>query len=181
MSEMTEAQFREKLFRILEREFPEYKVEKGKSILYKMIVDAEGRLQPSNYASPKRGQLAFQTDVLIGNDKVPLVVIETKIRGFSTHDVLIYSTKAVKHKEVYPHLRYGFIVGQSSKIDRKFFIHNSGFDFAIAVRNLDHESNSVVEVVRKQTRSAELMLDVLKDKKVRRYVTNLELEWATEQ
>ena len=176
---MSEVEFRDRVSEVLRDQLPdEYEVETGKSILYKMIVNARGRLQPSNYAKPKRGQFAFQTDILISNDKVPLVVIETKSGGFSTHDVLTYSTKAAKHKEVYPYLRYGFIVGGRDRIDRKFFIHNSGIDFAIATEDLDSDSNDMVEVVRKQISAAELMLDVLEGKlMLKKYVANL--EWST--
>ena len=64
---------------------------------------------------------------------MPLIVIETKYGGFSTHDVLTYSTKAQKHKEVFPFIRYGLLVGGVNKITNKFFIHNIGFDFAVAL------------------------------------------------
>jgi len=47
---------------------------------------------------------------------LPFVVIETKYGSFSTHDVLIYSTKALKHKEIYPYIRYGFVVGGIDEI-----------------------------------------------------------------
>lgn len=106
---------------------------------------------------------------------MPLVVIETKFGGFSTHDVLTYSTKAIKHKEVYPYIRYGLVVGGRNKIDRKFFTHNSGFDFAVALGNMEDDLKELVEIIEKQLEAAELMLGVLKNKEVRKYVTNIEL------
>lgn len=172
---MNESQFREKIHNELKRKLPKYKVNKGDNLLYKLLIDAQGKLQPSNFANPKRGQLAFQTDILVKNDRVPLVVIETKFGGFSTHDVLTYSTKAMKHKEVYPYIRYGLVVGGRNKIDRKFFTHNSGFDFAVALGNLEDDLKELVEIVEKQLKAAELMLGVLKNKEVRKYVANIEL------
>lgn len=65
---MSESQFREKIHKELKRKLPKYMVNKGDSLLYKLLIDARGKLQPSNFANPKRGQLAFQTDILIKND-----------------------------------------------------------------------------------------------------------------
>lgn len=172
---MNEGQFRKKVLEELKRNLPQYTVNEGENLLYKLIIDPQGNLQPSNFANPKRGQLAFQTDLLIRNNKVPLVVVETKFGGFSTHDVLTYSTKAMKHKEVYPYIRYGLVVGGRSKIDRKFFTHNAGFDFAVAMENTEDDLKELVEILKKQIQNAELMLSVLKNKEVRKYVTNIEL------
>ena len=178
---MKEGQFQDRLCEILRKGLPNtYNVEMRKSILYKVIVDSYGKYDPVEPANPKRGQLAFQTDILISNNKVPLVVIETKIGGFSTHDVLTYSAKAIKHKEVYPYLRYGFIVWGKNKIDRKFFVHNSGFDFAVAIES-DSDLENLVEIVRKQIKCAEVMLKILSGKEIRRYITVIELEWASKK
>ena len=104
-----------------------------------------------------------------------MVVIETKYGGFSTHDVLTYSTKALKHKEVYPYIRYGLLVGGINKIQGRFFTHNVGFDFAIALRNTAEELAELVKIVKNQINNAEIMLEVLKGKDTRKYVTNIEL------
>ena len=179
---MDENEFKNIVYNELKRNLPKYMVEKNESLLYKLFIDAQGKLSPSNFDNPKRGQLAFQTDILIKrkSDKVPLVVIETKYRGFSTHNVLIYSTKALKHKEVYPYARYGFVIGGKSEISKKFFIHNSGFDFAFAIRTMQNDLmqndlKELIDIVRKQIEASKHMLDVLKDRKVRKYVANIEL------
>lgn len=173
---MSESQFRNKLHKDLQKNLPNYIVEKSANLLYKLLIDSRGELQPANYSNPKRGQLAFQTDILIKNDKVPLVVIETKFGGFSTHDILTYSTKALKHKEVYPYIRYGLVVGGRNKVDRKFFTHNAGFDFAVAMVNTENNLKELIELVKKQLHVAERMLDVLRgDKDVRKYVASVEL------
>jgi len=91
-----------------------------------VIINENFKFEPNKPRKPKRGSYAFQTDLLIirKNNKLPLVVLETKYGGFSTHDVLTYSSKAQKHKEVYPYLRYGLVVGGTDKITNNFFIHN---------------------------------------------------------
>ncbi|MEM3697525.1 MAG: hypothetical protein QXQ94_08530 [Candidatus Bathyarchaeia archaeon] len=172
---MNENEFRDMVYNELKKNLPNYIVKKDESLLYKLFIDARGKLSPSDLDSPKRGQLAFQTDILIKNDKVPLVVIETKYGGFSTHDVLTYSTKAMKHKEVYPYIRYGFVIGGESKISKKFFTHNSGFDFAFAIGNMENDLKELIDIVKKQIQASELMLAVLTDRKVRKYVANIEL------
>jgi len=174
---MSESQFRDKLYEELKKNLPNYIVNKGENLFYKLFIDAQGNLQPSDLHNPKRAKLAFQTDILIKNDKVPLVVIETKLWGsFSTHDVLTYSTKAIKHKEVYPYIRYGLVVGGKNKIARKFFTHNSGFDFAIAIESAKDNLKELIEIIKKQLQGAELMLEVISGKEVRKYVASIELE-----
>ena len=56
----------------------------------------------------------------------------------STHDVLTYSAKATRHKQVYPYLRYGFVIGKAKVLPGRFFTHNSGMDFAVAAASFDH-------------------------------------------
>jgi hypothetical protein len=48
----------------------------------------------------------------------------------TTHDVLTYSAKARKHKQVYPYLRYGFVVPEVEFVPRRFFIHNDALDYS---------------------------------------------------
>jgi hypothetical protein len=118
---MDEKQFRDTLHELLKDRLLGYNVVKGGSLLYKLMIDSQGKLQPEpeTLADPKRGQLAFQTDIVVKNEIVPLVVLELKVGDFSTHDVLIYSSKAAKHKEVYPYLRYGFVIGEKTKIEKR--------------------------------------------------------------
>jgi hypothetical protein len=85
---------------------------------------------------PSRGNAAFQTDlcvfeVLAADLRIPRVVLEFKTRC-STHDVLTYSAKARRHKQIYPYLRYGVIVGRKKTIPKRFFVHNEALDFCVA-------------------------------------------------
>ena len=110
-------------------------VKRGASLLYQVTVN--NRLELTvDPRSPTRGRSAFQTDLCVFErvtDKtdIPRVVLEFKSR-LTTHDVLTYSTKARKHKQVYPYLRYGLIIGNENKIPGRFFTHNEALDFCVA-------------------------------------------------
>jgi hypothetical protein len=52
--------------------------------------------------------------------------------SLTTHDVLTYSTKARKHKQVYPYLRYGLVLGNDPSVPGRFFTHNEALDFCVA-------------------------------------------------
>jgi hypothetical protein len=143
-----------------------YKVEVSKKLLYKVIVDEDLEYIPASPSTPKKGEYAFETDIAIVKGKIPLVVIETKFGGFSTHDILTYSTKAIKHKEIYPYLRYGLLVGDKPNITNKFFLHNVGFDFAMAMKTISTDNiNQLKSIIETQIASAELLLSIMKDKK----------------
>jgi len=192
-----EAEFTLRLEKELSTNLSEYYVTRGESLIYKFYVDSEGQLQPKKFVdalvqgqlepekfkTPKRGQLAFQTDLMIKRKLrlmfpltgIPLVVIEVKFGSFTTHDILTYSAKAMRHKEIYPYLRYGLIVGEARKIDNRFFTHNTGFDFAVAIEKSESLSE-VTDIIKRQCQAAERMLMVLQKRiAVKRYITNNEL------
>jgi hypothetical protein len=145
-----------------------YLVHVGKSILYKIEVNASGQVEPNSLDSPTRGQYAFQTDILIEKQtpSIPLVVIELKSGGFSTHDVITYSSKAARHKDIYPYLRYGFIVVGLSVLSRKFVTHNQGFDFAMALPDVVSQEADLVAVVQRQIASAECLIGIMRSSRV---------------
>src|SRR5689334_122662 len=91
--------------RILE---PPLSVKRGAALLYEVTVDNMLALTVDP-KRPVRGDAAFQTDLCVfeakaGEVVIPRVVLEFKVR-ISTHDILTYSAKARKHKQVYPYLR----------------------------------------------------------------------------
>jgi hypothetical protein len=53
---------------------PEYQVHQGKNILYRIEVDAFGKVSHDGLDAPRRGQYAFQTDILVSKGEIPLVV-----------------------------------------------------------------------------------------------------------
>jgi hypothetical protein len=57
--------------------------------------------------------------------------------NISTHDVITYSAKARKHKQVYPYLRYGLVMSSEATVPRRVFVHNESLDFAAALKDLD--------------------------------------------
>jgi hypothetical protein len=168
-----------------------YEVEAKKNLPYRLIINSEGDSQPSTrrdrktgqiaYVNPKRGDLAFQTDILIwkrGSFSLPRVVIETKYRNPTSHTLITYSTKASKHKEVFPYLRYGLVVGGENYLDiSKFLVHNSGFDFALAMNDTAN-IEELTHIVKNQLRTAELLLKFWgrRGGKAREYVSTLEIE-----
>jgi hypothetical protein len=84
----------------------------------------------------KSETMGFKTDILIfetlSNERwKPRVVIETKIRGVTTHDAITYSKKAANHKAVHPYLRYGIFIGKIEQIPRRLIRHGENFDFMI--------------------------------------------------
>ena len=114
---------------------PNFTVLSKKSLLYEIAVDNNLNVvvDPQN---PVRGQSAFETDICIfehnnQNIKIPRIVFEFK-PGISTHDVIIYSAKARRHKLIYPYLRYGLIIEREEFIPKRFFLHDDSFDFCLA-------------------------------------------------
>ena len=107
----------------------------GASLLYQVTVDNRLAINV-NPKKPTRGNSAFQTDVCIFEEvsadvTIPRVVLEFKA-NLSTHDVLTYSAKARRHKQVYPYLRYGLVIGNETTIPGRFFTHNEALDFCVA-------------------------------------------------
>jgi len=178
MNNMNESKFVDKLVIKLEGNLPnKYETIKGGNLIYKVIIDYNLQFHPRNPKNPSRGVMAFQTDILIKDKErgLPLVVIEVKYGGFSTHDVLIYSTKATKHKEIYPYLRYGFVVGGQNILQNRFFIHNTGIDFALAVDDKNN-LNNLVSIVKKQIDDANKLIKIMQNKnQIKGYISNVEI------
>jgi hypothetical protein len=70
---------------------------------------------------------------------LPRVVLEFKT-SITTHDVLTYSAKARKHKQVYPYVRYGVVASDAAHVAGRVFNHNESLDFCGAVANLDADA-----------------------------------------
>jgi len=176
-----ETQFTGLLKAELEKNLPDYFVTSGESLTYKFFVDAQGQVHPKTVQNPKRGQLSFQTDLMVKKklkvvtlESLPLVVIEVKLGRLTTHDILTYSAKATRHKEIYPYLRYGLVIGEAEKIHKRFFTHNTGFDFAVAIEKQESLSEAT-EIIKQQAKEAELMLKVFEGNEVKQYVARIEL------
>ncbi|MDO9401447.1 MAG: hypothetical protein Q7T46_08380 [Polaromonas sp.] len=115
-------------------------VQRGAALLYQVTVDNQLSLTV-NVKRPVRGNSAFQTDLCIFEKKseevsIPRVVMEFKTR-ITTHDVLTYSAKATKHKQVYPYLRYGIVASSETAVPGRLFTHNESLDFCATVAGLE--------------------------------------------
>ena len=144
---MDEDNFVKKVADLLEEKLPTGCIlQKNANLFYQITLDNNLNPMINFEGEPKRGHSAFQTDLCIFLQKdneqkiknIPKVVIEFK-NGLSTHDVITYSNKARRHKQVYPYLRYGLISYNISKIPKRFFIHNEDLDFYLALK--DHANN----------------------------------------
>lgn len=155
-----------------------YSVYQGRNILYRIEVDGSGKVSHGKSDTPRRGQYAFQTDILVTKGEIPLVVVELKVGSFSTHDVITYSWKAERHKKVYPYLRYGFAVVEIDILGRRFVTHNEGFDFAVALPDPTGIKTALVAIVRRQIASAERIIALTRPSRVklRRYEQNIEID-----
>lgn len=120
---------------------PPLRVARGAPLLYEITVNNNLEvMKQEQVRNPKRGASAFQTDLCIFEDitpeiSIPRVVIEFKTR-ITTHDVLTYSTKATKHKHIYPYLRYGVLASGERVVPGRVFTHNEGLDFFASVAGL---------------------------------------------
>ena len=119
---------------------PPLSIRRGAALLYQVTVD--NRLELTvDPKQPMRGDSAFETDLCVFDEKspnveIPRVVLEVKTK-ITTHDVITYSSKARKHKQVYPYLRYGLVMSSLENVPRRLFVHNESLDFAAAVRGID--------------------------------------------
>ena len=156
--------------------------ERGAALLYQVKVN--NRLDVTvNPKAPTRGQSAFQTDICVferiaANIRIPRVVLEFK-PGLSTHDILTYSTKASKHKQVYPYLRYGLLASRERYLTGKFFTHNEGLDFCLATEGLSRASlRALLKSVLKKELSASRRLELLafSESRARLYRTDVVFE-----
>lgn len=156
----------------------DYQVHQGASLLYRIEIDSSGKASNDGQDAPRRGQYAFQTDILVKRANTPLVVVELKAGSFSSHDVITYSWKAQRHKQVYPYLRYGFAVVGVDALGRRFLTHNEGFDFAAAVPGVGQIETHLVPIVQRQIRSAERIIDLTRHGRVklRRYEQTVEID-----
>ena len=117
-------------------------VSRGAALIYQITLN--DKLEPTvDFKNPpKRGSSAFQTDLCVFEKKsegisIPRVVMEFKT-SITTHDVLTYSAKATKHKQIYPYLRYGIVASDESTVPGRLFTHNESLDFCASVAGLDN-------------------------------------------
>lgn len=91
----------------------------------------------------------YQTDICIFKKQkdllIPIIIIETKLRTYTTHDVITYCKKASDHKRFHNNLKYGFVVMNPEEecFKSRFFAHNDSFDFAAMVNVTEKSDNGI--------------------------------------
>lgn len=157
-------------------------LKRGANLLYQMSLNSnlELSIKEKDLKNPKRGSSAFQTDICIFEKvksiEIPRIVIEFKTT-ITTHDVLTYSTKAGKHKNIYPFLRYGMLASDLEIIPSRFFVHNENIDFFIAGKKY-HSSQKIkkmaLELIKKELKISRTLEDINFGKKAFNfYQTNI--------
>ncbi len=158
--EGNEKRFTRDFVKIIEKYLKRCNVEVGieKDLLYRVVVDERHKfpIDENKLSNLKQIQnYSFKKDILVmeKDTNLPLVAIEVKL-NYNTHEVITYSTKAIRHKLIYPYLRYGFLVAGEDRLHDRFFNHADGFDFGYAIKdvNLDdrEEIKGFVKIIRDQ-------------------------------
>lgn len=116
--------------------------------------------------------MKYEVDLLIkekrDNYSIPRLIIESKYKKITTHDVITYSNKAKAHKKLYNGLRYGIMVGNSNEknINSRLINHGDDFDFMFifdAERPNDKEWNVFLDIVKRNLESADEIENVFND------------------
>jgi hypothetical protein len=162
---MSHDEFVEKIKEFLSEKLGRYTITSKEQLPYKVIIN-NGEYFPKDPAIPKKGSYSFETDLLVKEDNIPLVVIEVKYNQLTTHNIITYSSKALMHKSIYPYLRYGLLIGRKEHVPTRFFTHNIGFDFVFAM--IEFEKNLLLHsIIEDQIKNAKELRELLKgDKKV---------------
>jgi hypothetical protein len=159
---VTEAEFAKRVSRTALGIVGRLQVAVGAPLLYQVTVNhnAEITVDPG---APKRGRSAFETDVAVfeplgAGRRKPRVVVECKLR-LTTHDVLTYSTKARRHKQIYPYLRYGMMIANEQCIPRRFFTHNEALDFCVCAHSISDRNFTTVlsDLLMAEIRASEVL------------------------
>lgn len=154
---MTENEWTKNISTLLNKELKEDKlyVDVLKKIPYSQeILNYDEEWNP-NYMEPTR----FETDLVVyekNEDRiVPRVIIESKLSSVTTHDAITYSTKAEKHKNLTPFLRYGIMIGdrEDYALPGRLFRHGANFDFMISFKKTElskAEKQAFIELIKKE-------------------------------
>jgi len=180
-----ESVFIDQFMRVAKQQLlPNFEVMRRANLLYKIAVNHQLEMTSNTkeVENPRRGQYAFQTDLCIfekiSDDlRIPRVVLEFKTKA-TTHDLLTYSAKASKHKQIYGYLRYGMILSDENSIPSRFFYHNEALDFCGALKGLSGKAlaSFIQELVKTEIASSKTLEEVAyREKKTRFFRTRAEL------
>ena len=76
---MDEKEFTEIIRHYLSEHLIGYEVKIQEPILYKLIINQNGEIEPANCKNPTAKSLAFNTDLLIRKNDLPIVICEIMV------------------------------------------------------------------------------------------------------
>lgn len=113
----------------------------------------------------------YETDLLIvehisADIWKPRLIIEGKLSKVTTHDAIIYSQKALTHKNVHPYLRYGILLGarQHYPLPGRLVRHGAYFDFmfsCVAAEPSPAELNDLLQIVLDEVEASRYLEEIL--------------------
>jgi len=161
VTQMDEISFTKELVEHLKPSFPGYELETGISIFYSLNIDEDGNIpiNQNEKGEPIRGRgTSFEQDILLyervagQTSIVPRVAVEVKFGGVTTHDAIVYSEKARRLRNVYPYLRYGFLIGNLPSLPPRLLRIGTDFDFIIRISNplLQEEKEHLITLLNEE-------------------------------
>jgi hypothetical protein len=152
-------------------------VGRGVPLLYQVTVDNSLSITV-DVKKPIRGRSSFETDLCVLEQRlegisIPRVVMEFKTR-VTTYDVLTYSAKAERHKQIYPYLRYGLVAAGESSVPGRVFTHNQSLDFFAGVKGLEGAAlrDFFSELLQAEVKTSRLLESIAYDKVATRLFRN---------
>lgn len=163
---MDEKSYTKNLADELQPSFPGYSLETGVSIFYSLYIDEDGNIpiNQNEKGEPIRGRgTGFEQDILLyervagQTSIVPRVAIEVKFGGVTTHDAIIYCEKARRLRNVYPYLRYGFLISDLPSLPPRLFRIGADFDFIIRISNppLHEEQDQLIALLMEEIETSQ--------------------------
>lgn len=163
---MDELSFTKALVEELRSSFPGWEMGTGISILYSLFIDEKGNISinQNEKGEPIRGMgTGFEQDILLyervsgQTSIVPRVAVEVKFGGVTTHDAIVYSEKARRLRNVYPYLRYGFLVGDLSSLPARLLRMGTDFDFIFRISNppIQEEQDHLIAILKEEIETSQ--------------------------
>lgn len=118
--------------------------------------------------------MKYEVDLLIKEKidsyYIPRLIIESKYRKITTHDVITYNNKAKAHKSLYSGLRYGLMIGNDDEknISPRIIDHSSEFDFMFAFSSdmpNNDEWNIFVDIVKRNLETSNKLGNIISDRR----------------
>jgi hypothetical protein len=120
-----------------------------------------------------RNTASYQTDILVFDQLsqgrwIPRVIIEAKLHSITTHTAIVYSEKALAHKQVHPYLRYGILIGRRphQPLPGRLFRHGTYFDFMLSWTDYEPsagELNALLDLILEEVQASRRLEEIVYD------------------